>query len=322
MASLIVAPIGSKENPYKDIPPVKDRESTKWYLYKGVSTQFKDRHWITPQYIENRRKRNKKYRKKKREEKLKYKNTQEYKNLEIKRKVFSRLKEIRRSNKYYRRPEWKKHKQEYDKKRRAKEGYKEEKKKIDAEYYQKVYKERLLCIHCDEVLATKKHFRKHCRNCFSLLFPNEFIKIVKKFNGNQTEIKTLNWLKERFPSLLEISKEWSPNWFEKKLRFDITIHNFKLIIEIDGPQHFSFNNRIKNVFNKKMTTEERIERDIHKMKKANENGYSVIRIIQEDIWFDKNNWENNLFAAIKSYDTPTNIFICSNNEYEDHKRLL
>ena len=36
----------------------------------------------------------------------------------------------------------------------------------------------------------------------------------------------------------------------------------------------------------------------------------------------KNNWENNLFAAIKSYDTPTNIFICSNNEYEHHKRLL
>ena len=58
------------------------------------------------------------------------------------------------------------------------------------------------------------------------------------------------------------------------------------------------------------------------MKKANEKGYSVIRLLTKDVREDKNNWENNLFAAIKSYDTPTNIFICSNNEYEHHKRLL
>ena len=58
------------------------------------------------------------------------------------------------------------------------------------------------------------------------------------------------------------------------------------------------------------------------MKKANENGYSVIRLLTKDVRKDINNWEERLLVAIKSYDTPTNIFICSNDEYENHIRLM
>ena len=42
---------------------------------------------------------------------------------------------------------------------------------------------------------------------------------------------------------------------------------------------------------------------------ANGEGYSIIRIFQEDVWKDKNNWKIKLQAAIRMYDSPTNICI-------------
>ena len=45
------------------------------------------------------------------------------------------------------------------------------------------------------------------------------------------------------------------------------------------------------------------------MKCANEQGYSVIRLLQDDVFFDKNNWKDKLDNAIKIYDKPQNIFL-------------
>jgi hypothetical protein len=48
------------------------------------------------------------------------------------------------------------------------------------------------------------------------------------------------------------------------------------------------------------------------MEKANENGYSVIRIIQEDILFDTFDWKTELNKTIISLieiEIPQNIFI-------------
>ena len=45
------------------------------------------------------------------------------------------------------------------------------------------------------------------------------------------------------------------------------------------------------------------------MEKANENGYSIIRISQVDVKENKNNWEKHLLKSIKKYKTPTNILI-------------
>ena len=318
--------IGTKEKPYTEIPPVKDRDPNKWYLYKEVSTQYKSGRWMTPRRVEISKKAKKKYKEKKRKEKKKEREerekTDEYKNKTTKKNVFSILKENRYKNKYYRRDEYKKHKCEYDKKRRAKPKIKKLRKKQDAEYYLNTYKQKLLCSHCNKTLATKKHYRKHCMSCFSVLFPDEFKEITKEKNYNQTENKVSFWFGEKVPSCA-VEKEWAPKkWFERNFRFDFVFHELELIIEIDGAQHYSFEPRIIRHFNKKMSTEKRIERDVCKMKKANEMGYSVVRIIQEDIWHDKNNWENKLLASIKSYDIPINIFICSNNEYEKHQQQL
>ncbi len=45
------------------------------------------------------------------------------------------------------------------------------------------------------------------------------------------------------------------------------------------------------------------------MKSTNDHNYSIIRIIQDDVWNDKNNWQQNLTDAIKFYDQPINILI-------------
>ena len=71
---------------------------------------------------------------------------------------------------------------------------------------------------------------------------------------------------------------------------------------MDGGQHF------KQVSNWKSPDESQ-KMDVHKMKLANQYNYSVIRIDQEDVWNDKNNWKKNLLKAIKKYDEPINIFI-------------
>ena len=45
------------------------------------------------------------------------------------------------------------------------------------------------------------------------------------------------------------------------------------------------------------------------MKVANENGYSVIRLLWEDVYENKNEWKEKILEAIKLYTEPKNIYI-------------
>jgi len=168
-------------------------------------------------------------------------------------------------------------------------------------YVDSLTKVKILCsTHGEFSQAPSKHLqRRGCPNCL-----------------NKTEGKLFSWLLELYPML--VTSQYSPSWIER-LRYDFLIKDIKLIIELDGEQHFKY---ISCWHDNENSYIEQQDSDVYKMKKANEKGYSVIRLLTKDVREDKNNWENILFAAIKSYDTPTNIFICSNNEYEHHKRLL
>jgi hypothetical protein len=60
--------------------------------------------------------------------------------------------------------------------------------------------------------------------------------------------------------------------------------------------------------------------DENKMKCANENGFSVIRIMQEDIYKDKYDWLTELINNIEKITNDNsiqNIYMCKNNEYKD-----
>ena len=102
----------------------------------------------------------------------------------------------------------------------------------------------------------------------------------------------------------------------KKIRclpFDFCIEERKIIIELDGAQHF------KQIMNWK-TPKEQFENDKYKEKCANNNGYSIIRLLQEDVLNDKYDWKTeivNNIEKIKIDSIIQNIYMCKNNEYDD-----
>jgi very-short-patch-repair endonuclease len=129
---------------------------------------------------------------------------------------------------------------------------------------------------------------------------------------HKTERKLFDILKLQFNT---IERQFKADWCKNKtyLPFDFVLKNEKIIIELDGRQHFT---QISNWQSPKITQ----ERDVYKMKCANENGYTVIRILQEDIFYDKYDWLSDLVFAIekiKGENITQNIFICKNNEYNN-----
>ena len=130
---------------------------------------------------------------------------------------------------------------------------------------------------------------------------------------NKTEKKIYEQLLQIYPNIVsQFRADWCKNIISKRnFPFDFVIEEHKIIIELDGPQHFV------QIWNWK-TPEEQFENDQYKEKCANENGYSVIRILQEDVWNDAYDWLNELnqnIAKITSENTIQNIYMCKNNEY-------
>lgn len=106
---------------------------------------------------------------------------------------------------------------------------------------------------------------------------------------NKTELKLLNWLKEKqFKIKKQVIFEWAKN-----KRYDFLLEDYKIIIELDGRQHF------KQVSNWG-SPEHNKKNDELKNKLANENGYKIIRICQEIVFYEKEAWENKLFNMINN----------------------
>lgn len=131
---------------------------------------------------------------------------------------------------------------------------------------------------------------------------------------NKTEEKLYNELS----SYYDIKRQFKPNWCKnpktnKHLPYDFVIENLNIIIEQDGLQHFK---QIGNWQSPELTK----LNDIYKMQCANENGYSIIRLLQKDIWHDKYDWLQELCSNIEKIindNKVQNIYMCKNNEYDD-----
>ena len=53
---------------------------------------------------------------------------------------------------------------------------------------------------------------------------------------------------------------------------------------------------------------------------ANENGFSIIRILQKDVYYNKYDWLNELtnnIEKITNENRVQNIYMCKNNEYKN-----
>ena len=126
---------------------------------------------------------------------------------------------------------------------------------------------------------------------------------------NKTEGKLYKILKKKYTSLIS---QFSPIWIGKK-RFDFCIPENNIIIELDGPQHFI---QVSNW----PSPEEQVLNDKEKEKLANENNYCIIRLLQEDVFYDTYNWFDELLENIKILINKKpiiqNIYMDKNNEYK------
>jgi very-short-patch-repair endonuclease len=132
------------------------------------------------------------------------------------------------------------------------------------------------------------------------------------FCNNKTEGKLYKIMKEIYPSIMyQLRVDWCKN--VSYLPYDFCIPEYKIIIELDGPQHFI------QIMDWK-TPEEQNKTDKYKEKCANNNGYSIIRILQEDVLHDKYDWKIELVNNIENIKIDNiiqNIYMCKHNEYAD-----
>lgn len=119
---------------------------------------------------------------------------------------------------------------------------------------------------------------------------------------NKTETKLNEFLIDNYNTQIEHLKSFPWCKIERCLVFDFYLKDLDLIIELDGNQHF---NQVRNWKSPEKTQ----EIDKYKMDQAIKHNISVIRIFQEDVWSDKNDWQNKLKEAIKKYDEPVRIYI-------------
>ena len=80
--------------------------------------------------------------------------------------------------------------------------------------------------------------------------------------------------------------------------FDMILEERKQIFEVDGSQHYEEH----RLFHRYTSLEQTQARDRYKEKRALANGYSVIRVKQVDIFYDKNDWKQRVLDAIERID--------------------
>ena len=123
---------------------------------------------------------------------------------------------------------------------------------------------------------------------------------------HKTEKKMTMWLRETFPELkstMQATFDWCPHPKKKqRYRFDFAIEALKLIVEIDGRQHF---HQVSNWD----SPEDTQARDTMKSTLAMANGYTVVRVLQEDVYADRGDWDVKLKAAIRLHEFPTTYTI-------------
>jgi very-short-patch-repair endonuclease len=132
---------------------------------------------------------------------------------------------------------------------------------------------------------------------------------------NKTERMVKDFLEEQYSNIISQPKfEWCKN--KKCLPFDFLLDDLKILIEVDGPQHFR---QVSNWG----SPEESLERDIYKVKLALDHGYSLIRISQADIKANTIDWQEMINDEVKEYSQPACVYISKDqNLYDRHKSLL
>lgn len=144
------------------------------------------------------------------------------------------------------------------------------------------------------------------------------------FCVNKTEQKLLAFLRTHFS---DVKPQFRVDWCRSQTSgrvypfdFRVLTDDVRVIIELDGAQHFR---QVSNWAPPKHT----LDRDIYKMKCAQNHGYCVIRLLQEDVLDDRYDWASALLTAVQQcvdtrhqgpHKTPPVVYLCQSQEYADH----
>ena len=166
--------------------------------------------------------------------------------------------------------------------------------------------------------STNKKFEFDCDVC-NKVFSCQLSDVTKgvwcSFCVNKTEQILFDKLVEKY---YRLKRQYRVDWCKnansnRHLPFDFVIEKIKIIVELDGKQHFE-------QIGSWQSPEKNREIDIYKMKCANENGFSIIRILQKDVYYNKYDWLCELCENIETITNENrvqNIYMCRNNEYKD-----
>ena len=101
----------------------------------------------------------------------------------------------------------------------------------------------------------------------------------------------------------------------KHLPYDLCIPEHKVIVEVDGMQHFK---TIRNW----APCEQTLQRDIFKMQKADQAGYKIIRVFQEQAFRESDVWmKENIYDEIISSDRDHTFISDQPTLYDKHIEL-
>lgn len=139
----------------------------------------------------------------------------------------------------------------------------------------------------------------------------------------KTEAILFEWLVKIAKTVgFTIKRRFRPKWCKNpvtgcSLEFDFKIPELKLILELDGRQHFE---QVRNW----KCPKEQLRTDVFKMRHANKKGYSVIRLLQEEVWDGREAWlEANLHECIVLNPCVTNTFMATDDGiYDQHIEML
>ena len=164
--------------------------------------------------------------------------------------------------------------------------------------------------------SNKKYIFK-CDECHDK-FPAAMDKITSRwcpYCKNKTEKIFKKYFIKNYPQYRlkhQPKYEWCTNENTGRcFPFDFVVEELKIIIEIDGEQHFR---QVSNW----VSFENTQKRDFYKMQKAKNNLYTMIRIIREDIWFNKNNWKKILEKVLIKHNKPALYCIGCDIKYKNY----
>ncbi len=140
------------------------------------------------------------------------------------------------------------------------------------------------------------------------------------FNGcplckNKTESKLYKFLKKLNEKIIH---EFSPKWLRNpdthtQLRFDFCDKKNKIIIELDGGQHF------EDVKFWSSSAEKNSNMDVYKMNLAKKHKYSVIRLVQVEV-LKNTSWKEELINTIEKCKTNKKLILGSSDCWNLAKR--